>query len=120
MEYVLIKSGTYQKLQIADKVFPVVKQFKSGARGSYITVDGTTLGSDYARPVRIKCAVTDIVAVEQDAYDRQLGALDVNSDIKVGGEKVYTAEEDGEVLDILVTGVGTYTGVAVSQGCPNG
>ena len=43
MEYVLIKSGTYQKLQIADKVFPVVKQFKAGARGSYITVDGTTL-----------------------------------------------------------------------------
>ena len=99
MEYVLIKSGTYQKLQIADKVFPVVKQFKSGARGSYITVDGTTLGSDYARPVRIKCAVTDIVAVEQDAYDRQLGALDVNSDIKAGGEKVYTAEDDEKRME---------------------
>ena len=99
MDYVLIKSGTYQKLQIADKVFPVVKQFKAGARGSYITVDGTTLGSDYARPVRIKCAVTDIVAVEQDAYDRQLGALDVNSDIKAGGEKVYTAEDDEKRME---------------------
>ena len=99
MEYVLIKSGAYQKLQIADKVFPVVKQFKTGARGSYITVDGTTLGSDYARPVRIKCAETDIVAVEQDAYDRQLSALDVNSDIKAGGEKVYTAEDDEKRME---------------------
>ena len=53
MDYVLIKSGTYQKLQVTDKVFPVIKQFKTGARGSYITVDGTILGSDYARPVRI-------------------------------------------------------------------
>jgi hypothetical protein len=94
MEYVLIKSGTYQKLQIADTVFPVVKQFKTGARGSYITVDGATLGTDYARPVRIKCAADDIIGVEQDAFDRQLGAHNVNQDIKVAGKKEYTAEDD--------------------------
>ena len=33
---------------------------------------------------------------------------------------VYTAIEDGETLDILVSGVSTYAGVAVSLGCPTG
>ena len=75
MDYVLIKTGTYQKLQIADKVFPVIKGFKTGARGSYITVDGTTLGSDYARPVRIKCSKADIVDVEQQVASRPLRHL---------------------------------------------
>ena len=65
MEFVLIKQGQYQKLQIAEKVFPVVKQFKTGARGSYITVDGTTLGSDYARPIRVKCTKADILMLSR-------------------------------------------------------
>jgi len=94
MNYVLIKTGTYQKLQIEDKVFPVIKGFKQGARGSYITVDGSTLGSDYARPVRIKCSKADIVDVEQDAFDRQLTALDVNKDIKSGSEPKFTEAQD--------------------------
>ena len=95
MNYVLIKSGTYQKLQVADKVFPVIKEFKTGARGSYITVDGTILGSDYARPVRIKCTKADIVDVEQDAYDRQLSAEAVNADIKTAGDlDSFTTEQD--------------------------
>ena len=33
---------------------------------------------------------------------------------------VYTAAEDGETLDILVSGVSIYAGVAVSLGCPTG
>ena len=99
MEFVLIKQGQYQKLQIAEKVFPVVKQFKTGVRGSYITVDGTTLGSDYARPLRIKCTEADIVAVEQDAYDRQLAALSVNQDIVATGETGFTPEQDEKRMD---------------------
>ena len=87
MNYVLIKSGTYQKLQVADKVFPVIKEFKTGARGSYITVDGTILGSDYAHPVRIKCTKADIVDVEQDAYD-VLQVTDTSIDGKVLGDKL--------------------------------
>jgi len=99
MEFVLIKQGQYQKLQIAEKVFPVVKQFKTGARNSYITVDGTTLGSDYARPIRVKCARADIVNVEQDAYDRQLAALAVNKDIVKTGENEFTEEQDEKRMD---------------------
>jgi replicative DNA helicase len=99
MEFVLIKQGQYQKLQIAEKVFPVVKQFKTGARGSYITVDGTTLGSDYARPIRVKCTKADIFDVEQDAYDRQLSALAVNKDIVAKGENEFTAEQDEKRMD---------------------
>ena len=33
---------------------------------------------------------------------------------------VYTATEDGETLEVVVSGVGTYTGVAITQGCPTG
>jgi replicative DNA helicase len=99
MEFVLIKQGQYQKLQIAEKVFPVVKQFKTGVRGSYITVDGTTMGSDYARPIRVKCARADIVNVEQDAYDRQLAALAVNKDIVKTGENEFTEEQDEKRMD---------------------
>jgi len=99
MEFVLIKQGQYQKLQIAEKVFPVVKQFKTGVRGSYITVDGTTMGSDYARPIRVKCTRADIVNVEQDAYDRQLAALAVNKDIVKTGENEFTEEQDEKRMD---------------------
>ena len=99
MEFVLIKQGNYREMQIAEQVFPVVKQFKTGARGSYITVDGTTLGSDFTRPIRIKCARADIVNVEQDAYDRQLTALAVNKDIVKTGENEFTEEQDEKRMD---------------------
>lgn len=94
MDYVLIADGQYQKLQIRDKVFPVVKGFKTGARGSYITVDASILGSDYARPVRIKCSKKDLTFVEADAYKRQLAALDINRDIKAKKQTTFTEAQD--------------------------
>ena len=99
MSYVLIKTGQYQKLQIEEKVFPVTKPFTVGANSSYITVDGTILGSDYARPVRIKCNEDDITFVEQDAYDRQLEALAINKDIVESDEITISDEADEKRMD---------------------
>jgi hypothetical protein len=99
MSYVLIKTGQYQKLQIEEKVFPVTKPFTVGAKSSYITVDGTILGSDYARPVRIKCNEDDITFVEQDAYDRQLEALAINKDIVESDEITISDEADEKRMD---------------------
>jgi hypothetical protein len=51
---VLIKSGTYRNRTVENQVFPLIKDYQQGARGGFVTVDGSTVfGAEFSR-VRVR------------------------------------------------------------------
>jgi len=59
MANVRIVSGTYKirgnDTDMAGLVFPLVEEFKMGAKGGYVTVDGTAIAGFPDRNIKIKC-----------------------------------------------------------------
>ena len=59
MQNVEIKQGTYKirgkEVDLAGMVFPLVEEFKVGARGGYVTVDGSAVNGFPARNIKIAC-----------------------------------------------------------------
>ena len=43
---VRIANGTYRNINVKDVVFPLVKDYKQGKTGNFITVDGSTVFLD--------------------------------------------------------------------------
>ena len=59
MTNIEIKSGTYKirgkEVDLAGMVFPLVEEFKVGAKGGYVTVDGSAVNGFPARNIKISC-----------------------------------------------------------------
>ena len=51
---VRIANGTYRNLNVKDVVFPLVKDYKEGKTGNFITVDGSAVPGFPDRSIRIK------------------------------------------------------------------
>jgi len=58
MQNIRIKSGTYKirgkDVELAGMVFPMIEEFKVGARGGFVTVDGTSVSGFPDRNIKIK------------------------------------------------------------------
>ena len=63
MTNVMIKEGTYKirgkDVELAGMVFPLVEEFKVGAKGGYVTVDGRAIAGFPARNIKITCSSAD-------------------------------------------------------------
>jgi hypothetical protein len=63
MTNVMIKEGTYKirgkDVDLAGMVFPLVEEFKVGAKGGYVTVDGTAIAGFPDRKIKIACSGPD-------------------------------------------------------------
>jgi hypothetical protein len=63
MTNIVIKEGTYKirgkDVDLAGMTFPLVEEFKVGARGGYVTVDGTAVPGFPDRNIKIMCASAD-------------------------------------------------------------
>lgn len=90
MANVLIKSGTYRNAPIVNMSFPLVKDYQEGAKGGYVTVDGTSMGRDRIR-----------ITVDPDQYeiDGQVTAPIVAAKVEESDEAVM--ERIGERFDIM-------------------
>ena len=59
MTNITIKNGTYKirgkDVDLAGMTFPLVEEFKVGARGGYVTVDGTAIAGFPDRNIKIAC-----------------------------------------------------------------
>jgi hypothetical protein len=90
MANVLIKSGTYRNAPIVNMSFPLVKDYQEGAKGGYVTVDGTSMGRDRIR-----------ITVNPDQYeiDGQVTAPIVAAKVEESDEAVM--ERIGERFDIM-------------------
>ena len=57
MKNIRIKEGTYKirgkEIDLQGMVFPLVEEFKVGARGGYVTVDGTAVAGFPDRNIKI-------------------------------------------------------------------
>jgi hypothetical protein len=63
MKNITIKRGTYKirgkDVDLAGMTFPMVEEFKVGARGGYVTVDGSAVAGFPARNIKIMCDSAD-------------------------------------------------------------
>ena len=63
MTNVMIKEGTYKirgkDVDLAGMVFPLVEEFKVGAKGGYVTVDGRAIAGFPDRNIKIACNSAD-------------------------------------------------------------
>jgi hypothetical protein len=70
--YINIKRGEYRKQEIRNVVFPLVAQFKTGAKGGFVTVANGGYFPGFPDEVRIKVAkITDYEFSDVDAYTAQ-------------------------------------------------
>jgi hypothetical protein len=63
MTNIVIKEGTYKirgkDVDLAGMVFPLVEEFKVGAKGGYVTVDGSAVAGFPDRNIKIACTGPD-------------------------------------------------------------
>jgi hypothetical protein len=90
MANVLIKSGTYRNAPVVNMSFPLVKDYQEGAKGGYVTVDGTAMGRDRIR-----------ITVEPNQYeiDGQVTAPITAAKVEETDEAIM--ERIGERFDIM-------------------
>ena len=63
---VKIVNGTYRNIEIKDAVFPLVKDYKEGKNGNFITVDGSAVTGFPDRSIRIKVVNKDDFEMLED------------------------------------------------------
>ena len=87
-QQIKIKSGSYKirgkDVELAGMVFPMVEEFKMGAAGGYVTVDGKAIAGFPDRNIKIKVD-------SAESYQK------VNSNTKITARE----ETDEEVIDRL-------------------
>ena len=90
MANVLIKSGTYRNAPIINMSFPLVRDYHEGAKGGFVTVDGTSMGRDRIR-----------ITVEPGDYeiDGAVAAPIVAAKVEESDEAIM--ERIGERFDIM-------------------
>src|SRR5210317_2326476 len=63
MTNIVIKEGTYKirgkDVELSGMIFPLVEEFKVGARGGYVTVDGSAVAGFPARNIKIMVSSAD-------------------------------------------------------------
>ena len=84
MQNITINNGTYKirgkEVDLSGMVFPMVEEFKVGARGGYVTVDGSAVNGFPARNIKISCtgpedyslAGSDVTIEKQEESDEEV------------------------------------------------
>jgi len=85
---VKIVSGTYRNIEIKDAVFPLVKDYKEGKNGNFITVDGSAVTGFPDRSIRIKVVNKDDFEVLEDGES-------------VASTEAAKVETDDEIIERL-------------------
>ena len=85
---VKIVNGTYRNIEIKDAVFPLVKEYKEGKNGNFVTVDGSAVTGFPDRSIRIKVLSKDDFEMLED------GEI-------VASAETAKAETDDEIIERL-------------------
>ena len=115
--FVKIKRGSYRNTDIVNEVFPLVKQFQIGAKGGFITVDGTgQFGKDKIR-VLVKSpqeyefvdATEYTGAVATTIADKHAGQTDEERIAEIGErfeilDSMTKAVLNGDIRAMIVSG----------------
>ena len=103
--FVKIKNGSYRNTAITNEVFPLVKHYTVGAKGGFITVDGTgQFGKDKIR-VLVE-SPTDIEFVEAGEYTGVVATKEVSTTSKqTDEERIADIGARFEMLDEMTKAV---------------
>jgi len=85
---VKIVNGTYRNIEIKDAVFPLVKDYKEGKNGNFITVDGSAVTGFPDRSIRIKVVNKDDFEMLKDGES-------------VASAETAKVETDDEIIERL-------------------
>lgn len=91
MNFIRVKEGVYGKKPVNNVVFPLVKQFTVGAKGGYVTVDGTAVPGYPDRQLRIICDGPQSYEFVNDEDAR-------SAKISVANTEVESKETDEEIM----------------------
>ena len=96
--YILVANGEYRNQAVKNVVFPLIAQFKTGAKGGYVTVDGSHMFGAEKNKIRVKVnKITDYCFSDEAAYVAQ-GCV-VEATTAVGVEpKAVSKETDEQVM----------------------
>ena len=83
-----IVNGTYRNIEIKDAVFPLVKEYKEGKNGNFVTVDGSAVTGFPDRSIRIKVLSKDDFEMLKDGES-------------VGSAETAKVETDDEIIERL-------------------
>lgn len=106
MSYALVKTGKYGKDTIKNTIFPVVRNFNIGKKGSFLTVDGSKVYGPHKPSIRIICDPTNVEFQDDaSAYEAQCIALGTvqreQPEVKVEISDEQRMEEIAERFQIL-------------------
>ena len=85
---VKIVNGTYRNIEIKDAVFPLVKEYKEGKNGNFVTVDGSAVTGFPDRSIRIKVLSKDDFELLEDGES-------------VASTETAKVETDDEIIERL-------------------
>ena len=69
--YALVKTGSYRNNKIKNTIFPVLNNFSTGKKGTFLTVDGSSIFGPEFTKIRVTCNPGNVQFLEQDLFDRQ-------------------------------------------------
>ena len=113
MKNIRIKEGTYKirgkDVDLAGMVFPMTEEFKVGAKGGYVTVDGKAIAGFPDRNIKIACASADSyedagnakTTVREETDEETIERLRERFDML---EDMTKATKKGDVRAMIVSG----------------
>jgi hypothetical protein len=113
MQNIRIVEGTYKirgkDVDLAGMVFPLVEEFKVGARGGYVTVDGTAVAGFPDRNIKIMCdnanayenAANAKITAREESDEETIERLRERFDML---EEMTKACKKGDVRAMIVSG----------------
>jgi hypothetical protein len=111
---IIIKDGTYKirgkDVNLAGMVFPLVEEFKVGAKGGYVTVDGRAVNGFPDRAIKIAChdsaaytaaGANDVVTNREETDEETIERLRERFEML---EDMTRATKKGDVRAMIVSG----------------
>lgn len=93
--YIRVKYGSYRNEEIRNEVFPMLKQYQHGAKGGFVTVDGSHKFGPEKTKIRITVNhISDYEFVDEDDYAAQAGVTIIEREVG----KIVSNETDEEVM----------------------
>ena len=98
-----IFSGKVRKTVIRDKIFPIVKNFNTGKKGTFITVDASQVLGEGFSNTRVYTDPSNVSFVSKDDYLATLTSFAKNEVVVEADDETRMAEigERFEMLDIM-------------------
>lgn len=97
--YINVIKGEYRGKEVKNVIFPLVEQFKHGAKGGYVTVGNEGHFPGFPDRVRVKVAkLTDYVFSDADAYTAQGFVAEESGFESPKTTKAVSKETDEEVM----------------------